>query len=155
MSKRSIISKFEPNKDNMLNILHELQNSNPQNFLTTEDLQLVAKYLNTTQSSVFGVAKYYSMFSLTARGKYIIRVCKSPLCQMLGSNSIVDEIKQNLGIGLGEISKDLLFSVEAAECLGHCAEAPVIMINDQVYKDLNATKIEKIFQEIRLIEQNI
>jgi NADH:ubiquinone oxidoreductase subunit E len=150
MDKSSIISQFEPKQHNMLNILHELQNNNPQNYLTNDDLKLVAEYLNTTQSSVFGVVKYYSMFSIKPRGKYVIRVCKSPLCQMLGVDSILDIIKENLGIGLGELSNDLLFSVEAAECLGHCAEAPAIMINDQVYKELNADKIKKIFQNIRL-----
>lgn len=155
MNKRDIISKFEPAKDNMLNILHELQNSNPNNFLTTEDLKLVAEYLNTSQSSVYGVAKYYSMFSVKPRGKYVIRVCKSPLCQMIGGSSVIDEIKHNIGIGLGESTDDLLFSVEAAECLGHCAKAPAIMINEKVYKELDSIKIKNILQEIRLNEQNI
>lgn len=154
MDKGILISKFEPNKDNMLNILHELQNSNPQNYLTTEDLKLVAEYLNITQSAVYGVVKYYSMFSLKPRGKYLIRVCKSPLCQMIGANSIVDEIKHNIGIGIGELSDDLMFSVEASECLGHCAEAPVIMINDGVYKNLDSDKVKKIFQNIKLNHKN-
>jgi NADH-quinone oxidoreductase subunit E len=154
MNKRNLISKFEPLNNNLLNILHELQNSNPQNFLTKEDLKLVAEYLNTSQSSVYGVAKYYSMFSLKPRGKYVIRVCKSPLCNMIDGNELLDHIKHNIGIELGETSNDQMFSVEASECLGHCAEAPVMMINDGVYKDLDSDKIKNIFQNIKLNDRN-
>lgn len=154
MDQNKIILKFEPRKDNLLNILHELQNNNPNNYLTTDNLKMVAEYLNLSYSSVYGVVKYYSMFSLKPRGKYVIRVCKSPLCHMISKNGLINEIKQNLGIGLGEITSDKLFSVEASECLGHCAEAPVMMINETVYKELNSSKIENIFQTIKLNEQN-
>lgn len=149
MDKNTIISRFKPDKDNMLNILHELQNSNSNHFLTTDDLKLVAEYLNTTYSSVYGVVKYYSMFSLKPRGKYVIRVCKSPLCHMIDGDGLIEHIKQNIGIGLGETTNDHMFSVEASECLGHCDEAPVMMINDKVYKSLNSEKIKDIFQGIK------
>lgn len=149
MDKNSIISKYKPDKDNMLNILHELQNSNPNHFLTTDDLKLVSEYLNTSYSSVYGVVKYYSMFSLKPRGKYVIRVCKSPLCHMMDGDGIVDQIQQTIGIGVGETTNDQIFSVETTECLGHCGEAPVMMINDKVYKDLNPMKINEIFQDLK------
>ena len=137
----------------MLSILHDLQNINPNNYLTTEDLKLVADYLNTTYSSVYGVVKYYSMFSLKPRGKYVIRVCKSPLCHMMDGNQVINEIKNNIGITLGETTDDSLFSVESSECLGHCAEAPAMMINDKVYKNLDSDKIKNIFRSIKLNEQ--
>jgi NADH-quinone oxidoreductase subunit E len=152
MERQELLQQYKKNEENLINILHVLQNNNPQNFLTTEDLKLVAEYLNITQSAVYGVATYYTMFSLKPRGKYLIRVCKSPLCQMIGANSIVDEIKHNIGIG--ELSDDLMFSVEASECLGHCAEAPLIMINDGVYKNLDSDKVKKIFQNIKLNHKN-
>ncbi len=153
MNNRDIISKFERKNDNMLNILHAVQNNNPSNYLTTEDLKLVAEYLNTTYSSVYGVVKYYSMFSLNPRGKYVIRVCKSPVCHMMDGNNLMKEIKNNLGIGLGETTDDLMFTMESSECLGHCAEAPVMMINEKVYKKLDAYKIKNVFQSIKLNEQ--
>lgn len=153
MSNNEIITKFEPKNDNMLNILHALQNNNPTHHLTSEDLKLIAKYLNTTYSSVYGVAKYYSMFSLKPRGKYVVRVCQSPLCQMMSKDSLLQEIEKNIGIGLNETTKDQLFSVESSECLGHCSEAPVIMINDQVYKNLDSIKIKQVFQHIQKNEQ--
>lgn len=154
MDKKAIISKFKPEQDNMINILHELQNSNPKNFLTTEDIKLVAEYLNVTYSSVYGVVTYYSMFSLKPRGKYVIRICKSPLCHMVNEDIVLTEIKKNIGIGLGETTGDKMFSIEASECLGHCAKAPVMMINEKVYKELDSMKIKNIFQSIRINEQN-
>lgn len=154
MDKHALISKFKPTQDNMLNILHELQNDNPTHFLTIEDLKLVADYLNTSYSSVYGVVRYYSMFSLKPRGKYVIRVCKSPLCHMINNDALLNDIKQNLGINMGETTNDQMFSIEGSECLGHCAEAPVIMINDKVYKELDSFKIKNILQSIRLNEQN-
>jgi NADH:ubiquinone oxidoreductase subunit E len=153
MNTRDIISKFEPRKDNMLNILHAIQNYSPNNYLTTEDLKLVADYFNTTYSSVYGVVKYYSMFSLKPRGKYVIRVCKSPLCHMMDGNNLMQEIKNIVGIGLGETTDDLMFSIESSECLGHCADAPVIMINEKVYKNLDSFKIKNVFQSIKINEQ--
>jgi len=152
MDKNSIIKTFEPRKDNMLNILHALQNNNPQNYLTSEDLKLVANYLNVTYSSVYGVAKYYSMLSLKPRGKYIIRVCKSPVCHMIGNKKIFDEIKDSLHISPGETSEDLMFTVEKAECLGQCDKAPSLMINDKIFVDLDKEKIKDILQTIHFNE---
>lgn len=153
MDKHKIIMQYEPRNDNMLNILHDLQNNSPNNFLTKDDLKLVAEYLNTTFSSVYGVVNYYSMFSLKPRGKYVIRVCKSPLCHMVDGNQVINEIKSNIGITWGETTNDSLFSVESSECLGHCAEAPALMINDKVYKNLDSDKIKNILRNIKLNEQ--
>ena len=154
MDTMAILKEFTPEKDNMLNILHAVQDNNPQNYITTEDIKLVASYLNTTYSAVYGVVKYYSMFSVKPRGKYVIRVCKSPVCHMMSTKTIIDEIKNNIGIGIGETSTDLLFTLESSECLGHCAKAPVMMINDKVFKELDSVKIKNIFQSIKMNEQN-
>jgi NADH-quinone oxidoreductase subunit E len=154
MDKKSVISAFKPQRDNLLNILHALQNSNPQNYLTIDDLKLVAQYLNISLSSVFGVARYYSMFSLKPRGKYVIRVCKSPVCNMIGNNEIFHGIENSLESKPGEISADQLFSVEETECLGRCAKAPAMMINDKTYTALDKKKVKELIQNIRFNEQN-
>jgi len=153
MDRNDVVKRYEPVKDNMLNILHALQNNNPNNYLTSEDLKLVAQYLNITLSSVYGVVNYYSMFSLKPRGKFVVRVCKSPLCYMVDDDNVMQEIKNKLGIELDQTTEDSLFSLEASECLGHCAEAPVMMINEKNYKSLDSAKIENMFQSNRLNEK--
>ena len=89
MDTKAIISKFTPHQENLINILHELQNANQNNYLLIEDLKLVADYLNITYSSVYGVVQYYSMFSINKRGKNVIRVCKSPVCHMINGKSVL------------------------------------------------------------------
>jgi NADH:ubiquinone oxidoreductase subunit E len=147
MDKLALIADLKPTKDNMLNILHRLQNKNPNNYLTTEDLKFVAGYLNTTFSSVYGVAKYYSMFSLKPRGKNIIRLCKSPVCTMISGKSVIEVIENLLDIKMGGTTSDMLFTLEPSECLGHCDHAPVMMINEQVFTDLTADKIKEILEK--------
>ena len=88
MKTAEILKQFRPEHDNMLGLLHALQDNNPDNYLDAGDLKAVAEYLNTTLGHVYGVATYYTMFSLKPRGKYIIRACNSPVCNMEGSVNI-------------------------------------------------------------------
>lgn len=149
MTTKEILSKFPPEKSNLLNILHAIQDHNEQNYLPKEDLKEVANYLNTTYSSIYGVATYYTMFSLKPRGKHIIRVCHSPVCRMEGSIDILNSIKKILQILPGEVTKDKLFSYETCECLGMCDKAPVMMINQDIYTHLSPAKVKEIIETIK------
>jgi len=133
----------------MLLMLHEIQQNNPGNNITQADIRQVAEYLNTTSASVYGVVRYYSMFSMRPRGKYVIRFCKSPLCQMVGAFSLLKSLEKALSIRLGETTSDMLFSLEPSECLGHCDKAPVMMVNDQVYFHLDEARLQEIINQIR------
>lgn len=152
MTREEIIEKYPLNRDSLLLILHDLQNSHPEKYLETEDLRLVAHKLNITYSAVYGVVKYYSMFSLKPRGKYIVRVCKSPVCHMMANRNFLDEVKNALQVELGETTEDGLFTLEASECLGQCADAPVIIVNEKVYKEVDNYKLNNIFKSIRMNE---
>ncbi|MGM0667210.1 MAG: NAD(P)H-dependent oxidoreductase subunit E [Bacteroidota bacterium] len=149
MKTSDILRKFNPEHKNMLNILHALQDNNPYNYLASDDLKEVAAYLNTTLSHVYGVATYYTMLSVKPRGKYIIRACNSPVCLIEGSTDVLEELKQLLDTGIGETTTDRLFTLEVSECLGHCARAPVMMINDRIYGNLDRKKIADIIKEYK------
>ncbi len=86
---------------------------------------------------------------LKSRGKNIIRLCESPPCYIKGSDNILRKLKNTLGVKVGETSKDGLFTLELAACLGVCGNAPVMMINDEVYGDLTEEKIDEILEKIR------
>ncbi len=144
MTHREIIQKHKPTRDNILNILHDLQDRHPQQYITEEAMDLVADYLNLTKSSVYGVVDYYSMLSLTPRGKYIIRVCISPVCHIKKANGVIQHLEKQLRIKSGETTADKLFTLEVAECLGQCQEAPSMMINDKVYNNLTEERIKEI-----------
>ncbi len=149
MEVSEILKEHSPDHDNMIGILHALQNNNPYNYLDESDMKAVAEYLNTTLSHVYGVATYYTMFSIRPRGRYIIRVCNSPVCHMEGSINIIDDLKSALSIDIGETTKDRLFTLELTECLGQCDNAPVMMINKEIFGDLNRKKIESILKEYK------
>lgn len=149
MKTSEILKKFSPEHENMLNILHAMQDNNPHNYLGSDELKAVAAYLNTTLSHVYGVATYYTMFSVKPRGKYIIRACNSPVCLMEGSLNVLDELKKLLAIDIGETTADRLFTLEMSECLGQCARAPVMMINQEIYGNLDRKMISGIILDLK------
>jgi len=149
MEKVKILKKFDAKNENILLLLHALQKANPRNYLTEEDLRLVANYLSLPLGNVMGVATFYSLFSLKPRGKYIIRVCDSPPCHLEGSESILEEIKKYLSLEVGQTTRDGIFTLETSECLGHCAESPVMMINEEVHGNLTAEKVRSILDKLR------
>lgn len=149
MNQQEIISRFSPDRANLLSILHALQDNHPQNFLTEEALRATAGYLKVSLSWVFGVAGYYSMFSLKPRGRYIIRICNSPVCNMMGSMGVLDVLCSLLGISPGETTSDGLFTVEESECLGICDVAPAMMVNRKVYGYLTGDSVASILNELK------
>jgi len=149
MNPQEIIKKHPPSMENLINILHDLQEASPQNYLPEESLREVARYLNTTLSAVYGVVNYYTMFSTKPRGKYIIRLCQSPICHMMGGETALESVKKLLGVDLNEPTSDGLFSVELSECLGICDVAPSMMVGDEIHGHLSAKVISKMISEIR------
>ena len=145
---------FPPQKDFLLVILHDLQNQHPQQYLPREHLEQVAMYLNMTMSAVYGVVSYYSMFSLTPRGKHLIRICKSPVCCIEGALPLIDYLKQKLGIGVGETTSDGQFTLETSECLGKCEISPGLLINEKYYGNLTASRLDSILNRLREISSD-
>ena len=135
--------------ENLLLILHDFQNNNPRNYLSEKDLGLVAKYLNTSYSSVFGVAGYYTMFSLKPRGTHIIRICQSPVCHMAGVSDIFSKLQNILKINIGETTPDGRFTLETSECLGQCDKAPVMAVNEAIYGSLSAKNIDVVLRKYK------
>jgi NADH:ubiquinone oxidoreductase subunit E len=147
MDKTDILDKYPPLMENVLLILHEFQNSNPHHYLSEDDLAMIAKYLKVSNSSVYGVVSYYTLFSLTPRGKHIISVCNSPVCRMADSNGIPAKLRNYLGIDVGATTADGVFTLETAECLGQCDSAPGMSIDEQYYGNLTARKIRHILKD--------
>lgn len=144
MQREKIIEKYAPSMENALLILHELQKNNPRTYLQVKDLVWVADYMNVPRSQIYGLATYYTMFSVKPRGRHIIRVCLSPVCQMLGSQQILDRIKRALRIDFGETTADELYTMESTECIGQCDKAPCLSIDDTVYGGTELPDIEDI-----------
>jgi len=149
MTVKDIVNKYKNKRENLLLILHEIQNRHPQNYLSKEDIELLSKEMKIPVSDIKGTASFYTMYSFVPRGKYIIRVCESLPCHLLGAQTIFKAIETKLGIKEGETTKDGLFTLEGTSCLGICSVAPAIMINDEAYGNLDEEKIGKILDQIR------
>ena len=149
MEKLELISKYPRSREYLLLILHELQRHNPRNYLTPEDLRLVADYLGLPLSAVHDTVTFYTMFSLRPRGKHIIRLCDSPPCHLAGSWSLLSALKRELGIEVGETTPDGLFTLELTSCLGVCGVAPAMMVDDEVYGNLTEGRLRKILDSYR------
>ncbi|MCX5907661.1 MAG: NADH-quinone oxidoreductase subunit NuoE [Deltaproteobacteria bacterium] len=147
----AILERYDRSPDNLLSILHDLQDANERHYLTDEDLRRTADYLGLTPSFVHGVATFYTMFSLKPRGRYIIRICQSPPCYLMGSTTMVMELMRHLGVEFGETTRDGLFTLEMSSCLGVCGVAPAMMINDEVYGNLTPDRIQIILEEKRRV----
>jgi len=149
MKVKEIVRKYDKKRENLLQILHEIQDNNPQNYISKEDIDILSKEIGIPISDIAGTASFYSMFSFKPRGKYIIRICASPPCHIMGAETIFEVISGELQIKKGETTIDGLFTLEETSCLGVCAVAPAVMINDTVYGNLTGDKIKKIIAQIK------
>lgn len=112
--------------------------------LSEESIKIIARELNLSAAQVYGTATFYSFLDTEPRGEFVIRVCKSLTCSMKGKNQINKAIQDTLKIKIGETTKDKKFTLLQANCLGWCHKAPAILINDEVYTELNEEKIIEI-----------
>lgn len=120
------------------------------NFLSEDLMNRVAEYLDIPKTAVYEVASFYSMYNLKPVGKYYIKVCDSISCKLCGSTSILEHLKETLGINIGETTKDNLFTLGLAECLASCCAAPVMIINDKKYhENLTIEKVDNIIANLK------
>ncbi len=122
-------------------------------WLSVPAIEYVAEYLEVAPIRVHEVASFYSMFNLQPVGKYFIQVCRTTPCWLRGSDGLTEACKKKLGVGLREVSEDGMFSVIEVECLGACANAPMVQINDYYYEDLTPERMGEIIDELRAGEE--
>lgn len=118
-------------------------------WLSDAAMKAVAEYLELAPIEVYEVATFYDMYELAPVGKNLIRVCTNVSCMLRGSDKIVESLKQRLGIGLGETSRDGQFTLREAECMAACGGAPMCQVNDKQYhENLTPEKMHAIIDEL-------
>ena len=146
------INKYGNDREHLMLILRDLEHQSGKNVLEVDTLNKVAKQMNIPKSAVAGFIGFYTMFNKNPRAKYIIRVCKSGPCHVMGSTTIFNEIQNILGIGTGETTADGVFHLEKCECLGVCSVAPAMMVNYDIHGNLDSEKLKQIFDNYKKIE---
>ncbi|WP_165613075.1 NADH-quinone oxidoreductase subunit NuoE family protein [Paramaledivibacter caminithermalis] len=155
MDKRiiKIIEKIGKTSDKLIEILLEVQKQSDENYITEKELKIISKELRIPLSKVYGVASFYSMLSTKKRGKYVVQICNSAPCYVKNSKEVAKFFEAALGIKMGEITEDGLFSLEFTSCIGACDLAPAVKINEEIYGNLDRDKIYKIIDSLRKEEK--
>ncbi|AWC25666.1 NADP-reducing hydrogenase subunit HndA [Aminobacter sp. MSH1] len=143
----AVISEMKYLEGPLIPILHGVQEE--FGYVPQETLPIIAEALNISRAEVHGVFTFYHDFRHNPAGRHVLKVCQAEACQSMGSDAIAAQIKQTLGIGFHETSKDGAVTLEPIYCLGLCACAPAAMLDGQVIGRLDADKIEEIAEEVR------
>ena len=138
---------YGTNREALLPILQEIQKN--EQYLSDEAMVEVAKTLDISSADVYGKATFYSFLDTIPRGKYVIRVCKTIVCDMHNKNKIIETLENLLKIKVGETTLNRKFSLLYTNCLGWCHKGPAMLINDEVYTELTPEKVRDIIREYK------
>jgi len=139
---QAIVDRYEGDKGQLVSILQDIQTE--YYYLPKEALEEVVKLLNVPMSQVYGVATFFKAFSMTPRGRHLIKVCLGTACYVRGANRVVDKMELDLGIKRKETTKDLRFTLETVNCVGCCALGPMVMIDDKYHGQMSSDKVSSL-----------
>jgi len=147
---KQIIAKYPPGyqKSALIPVLDIAQRQHG-GWLPLAAMNKVAKILDITPMNVYEVASFYTMFNRTPIGKYHIQVCTTTPCMLKDAYTILDVCKQNLGIEVGETTKDGMFTLGEVECAGACVNAPMLAVGDDYYEDLTPETTNKVLDALK------
>jgi NADH-quinone oxidoreductase subunit E len=137
-----ILEKYEYRHTDIIGILQDAQAL--ENYLPEDSLHYISEKMEISLTRIFDIVTFYKAFSLMPRGKYIIRVCCGTACHLGGAQQNLDQLNRLLQIKDGETTDDRTFSLETVNCLGACALAPVVAVDEDYHEAVNAGKIGKM-----------
>jgi len=148
-----ILDRHQRNPSKLIPILQEVQAV--YRYLPEDVLPFVATSLDLSPARVYGVATFYSHFTLVPQGKYVLRLCDGTACHVKESVPILEAIRKRLGLtGKKKTTDDQLFTVDTVSCLGACGLAPVVVVNDEVHGQMTPEKGVALIEEIMKREEN-
>ena len=144
---KDVCKSFGNKPGEVINVLHKVQGE--FGYLPAEVQELVAKELGIPVSRVYGIVSFYSFFTMTPKGEHPISVCLGTACYVRGAEKVLDELKRQLGIGVGEVTPDGKFSLTCLRCVGACGLAPVIEVGDKVYGRMTPDRVKDVLAEYK------
>ncbi len=142
----SIIGKYTPrDKSNLIAILQNVQKK--KGYITPEAVDSIANHLSISRSQIFGVASFYSQFKFYPPGRNSIKICLGTACHVQGGDFLLNALKSEIGISPNETTADGRFDLERVACLGCCALAPVVMVNDAIFSNMSVVKLKEILNQ--------
>jgi len=142
-----ILSRYPVKRSALIPLLYLAQREH--GYITEPAMREIAGLLSLTPSQVYETATFYTMLNLKKVGKYHIQVCRSLMCALVGSDTVIRWLKTKLGISPGESTSDGLFTLTAVECLAACGTGPMMQINEDYYERLTEEKVDRILTDLR------
>ena len=142
-----ILRKYKDHKGGLIPVLQQVQGI--LGFLPIAVQNYIALHLKVPASDVFGVTTFYSFFTMTPRGRHIIRLCLGTACFVKGSGKLLETLEGHLGVTMGETTDDREYSLEVVRCIGACGLAPVIMVDETTHGQVKQGKVVSIVESYR------
>jgi NADH:ubiquinone oxidoreductase subunit E len=140
-----INERYAGDKENLIMILQAINKE--YNYLPRPALKYVSTRLDVPLSQIYGIATFYSMFSLEPRGRNIVTICLGTACHVRGGERIKERIEPHLGVHAGDTTEDMRFTLETVRCIGCCSLGPVVTINEKVYARTDSEKTLKTLDQ--------
>ena len=141
----NVIDLYKGKEGSLIQVLHLAQQI--YGCLPLEVQRFIATEMGIPLSEISGVVSFYSFFSTVPRGEHTIRVCLGTACYVRGGKRVLEGLRERLGVDLGGTTEDGKFTLEVARCIGACGLAPAMMIDSEVYKQVNVNKLESILSK--------
>ena len=142
---REVIERHKNEDGAAIPVLHEAQDI--YGYLPIEVQKIISEGLNVPLAEIYGIVTFYTQFSLYPKGEYEVSVCLGTACYVKGSGTIIEKIKERLGIDVGQCTPDGKFSLNATRCIGACGLAPVMTVNDAVFGQVKPADLDDIFEK--------
>ena len=144
MSKNvsAIVDSFQNDRSQLVAILQEIQNE--YNYLKKEALEEVSQIMNIPVSQVYSVATFFRAFSLKPRGRHLINVCMGTACHVRGAAKVLEKIERDLSVDRGETTPDLKFTLETVNCVGCCAQGPMVIVDGEYSGQIKSNDVSQL-----------
>jgi NADH-quinone oxidoreductase subunit E len=140
-----IFQEFNGEEANLIPILQRIQAVD--GYISEDCVHEVSEYLKISENQIYGVATFYSQFKFTKPGKHSVKVCEGSACHMQGAQILSEAIERGYKIKPGETTEDQRFDLARCSCMGCCALAPAISIDDKVYSQITVSQLKKILDQ--------
>ena len=144
---KAIVDRYGGNHDSVISILQDVQSE--YHYLPEYALRAVAQQMGLPLIQVCGVATFFKAFSLKPRGEHTVTVCLGTACHVRGAQTVLDEVKRQLGIEPGNTTDDMRFTLETVNCLGACALGPILVVDGEYQGQMSSSKVKKVLNKYK------
>ncbi|HEY5575238.1 MAG TPA: NAD(P)H-dependent oxidoreductase subunit E [Clostridiaceae bacterium] len=142
---KEICTSFNNDPQELINVLHSCQEH--FGYLPAEVQEVISGELVVPVAKIYGVVTFYSFFTMTPKGKHPISICLGTACYVRGAEKVLEEFKKELGLNVGQVTKDNKFSLSSLRCVGACGLAPVVLVGDKTYGRVAPDDVRNIIKE--------